>query len=159
MPTDAFPGSRPYGEGERQLLQAVRDLVLADREMRRAASRRMGVGERDLRAVRYVMAAVDQGPPATPHELAVHLGISTAAATVLLDRLVASGHVERVAHPRDRRSKVVVPTPQAYKETRAQLRHAHDAMRAAAAAVPPESRPAVVGFLQALADVMREEAG
>lgn len=158
MRSDAFPGSRPYAEEERALLQAVRDLVQADRDMRRAASRRMGVGETDMRAIRYVMAAADDGYGATPHELASHLGISTAATTVLLDRLVRAGLVERVAHPTDRRGKLVVPTPHSYTETRTQLRDAHDRMRKVAAAVPRESRPAVVDFLSALAELMREES-
>lgn len=119
----------------------------------------MGLGETDMRAIRFVMAAADQGRGASPHELASHLGISTAATTVLLDRLVSAGHVERVPHPSDRRGKLVVPTPHAYEETRSELRHAHDRMRDAAAAVPAEARPSVVGFLQALTELMREESG
>jgi DNA-binding MarR family transcriptional regulator len=155
--TDAFPGSRRYGEDERALLQAVRDLVQADREMRRATSRRMGLGETDMRAIRFVMAAVGRGQGATPHELARHLGISTAATTVLLDRLVTAGHVERVPHPTDGRGKLVVPTPRAYEETRTELRHAHNRMRDIAASVPPSARPALLDFLRALTDMMREE--
>jgi DNA-binding MarR family transcriptional regulator len=157
--TDAFPGSRAYGDGERVLLQAVRDLVDADRDMRRATSRRMGLGETDIRAVRFVMAAFGEGSGVSPHELASHLGISTAATTVLLDRLVSAGHVERVPHPTDGRGKLVVPTAHAYAETRSGLRQAHDRMREAAAAVPSAARPAVVGFLRALAELMREETG
>lgn len=159
MRTDAFPGSRPYGDEERELLQAVRDLIQVDRDMRRAASRRMGVGETDMRALRFVMAAFEREHGATPHELAAHLGISTAATTVLLDRLVKAGHVERVAHPTDRRGKLVVPTPRAYEETRAELRHAHDRMREIAAAVPRDARPALLSFLNALTELMREETG
>jgi DNA-binding MarR family transcriptional regulator len=159
MRTDAFPGSRPYGDEERELLQAVRDLVRVDREMRRAASRRMGVGETDMRALRFVMAAAQRGAGATPHELADHLGISTAATTVLLDRLVRAGHVERVPHPSDGRAKLVVPTPHAFEETRSELRGAHDRMREIAAAVPRDARPALLSFLHALTELMREETG
>jgi DNA-binding MarR family transcriptional regulator len=158
MGTDAFPGTRPYGDEERALLQAVRDLVQSDREMRRAASRRMSVGETDMRAIRFVMAAADRGHGAAPHELATHLGISTAATTVLLDRLVRGGHVERIPNPTDGRGKLVVPTQLAYEETRAGLRGAHDRMREAAAAVPPASRPAVLAFLRAMTELMREDA-
>jgi len=159
MRTDAFPGSRRYGDEERRLLQAVRDLIQVDREMRRAASRRMGFGETDMRALRFVMAAAAQGPGTTPHEIAGHLGISTAATTVLLDRLVRAGHVERVPHPTDRRGKLVVPTPHAYEETRSELRGTHDRMREIAAAVPRGARPALLSFLQALTELMREETG
>jgi len=156
---DAIPVTRPMAVAERDLLMAVRDLVSADREMRRDLSHRMDMGETDLRAVRCVMAAVRTGEATTPHELAAHLGISTAATTVLLDRLVRAGHVERRPHPGDGRRKIVVPTPRAYAETRSQLIGAHDRMQAAAAAVPPAARPAVLTFLRTLTEVMKEESG
>jgi DNA-binding MarR family transcriptional regulator len=104
------------------------------------------------------MAAARHGRAITPHEVATELGISTAATTVLLDRLVAAGHVERAAHPTDRRSKVIVATAHAYTESRRELAPAHDGMRSAAAAVPLAARPAVVAFLEELAEVMRAAA-
>jgi DNA-binding MarR family transcriptional regulator len=156
-PDHFVPATRPYDADERELLEAVRELVRADREMRRVVSRRMEMGETDLRAVRFVMAA-HRDRPATPHEVADHLGISTAATTVLLDRLVDAGHVQRSPHPTDRRSKVITPTPHAYEETYAALAAAHDRMRTAAAAVPATARPAVLDFLRALTEAMRGEA-
>jgi len=152
---ESFPGTEPLGVPERDLLRAVRELVAADREMRHALGVRMSLGETDLRAVRLVLAASRDGRAITPRELATELGISTAATTVLLDRLVAAGHVERAAHPTDRRSKVVVATSHAYTESRRELAPGHDAMRAAAAAVPPSARPAVLTFLEDLVEVMR----
>jgi DNA-binding MarR family transcriptional regulator len=158
QPDDSYPGTGAFGGDERELLRAVRELVAADREMRQALGARMALGERDLRAVRVVIAASRNARAITPRELATELGISTAATTVLLDRLVAAGHVERAAHPTDKRSKVVVATPHAYTESRRQLAASHDAMRAAAAAVPPTARPAVLAFLEELVDVMRAAA-
>jgi DNA-binding MarR family transcriptional regulator len=49
--------------------------------------------------------------PLTPSDLARRLDISTAATTVVVDRLAALGHVHREAHAHDRRKVVVVPTP------------------------------------------------
>jgi len=105
-----------------------------------------------------VMAAARAGTSTTPHEVAEHLGISTAATTVLLDRLMTAGHVERRPHPTDGRRKIVVPTPRAYAATRTELVGAHDRMRAAAAAVPASARPAVLAFLGTLTEVMRDES-
>ncbi|WP_395691312.1 MarR family winged helix-turn-helix transcriptional regulator [Nocardioides sp.] len=156
-PTGSFPGSTPYAAGERELLHAVSELVRVDREMRRDLGRRMTLGETDLRAVRYVMAATRAQRSATPHELAEHLGISTAATTTLLDRLSAAGHLERVPHPTDRRSKVVVATPHAYQEVGSHLGATHDRMRAAAARVPESARPALLAFLADITAAMREE--
>ena len=156
---ESFPGSAPYNPGERELLHAVSDLVRADRSMRRGLSRRMAVGETDLRAIRFVMAATRADRSVAPHDLAEHLGISTAATTTMLDRLSAAGHLERVPHPTDRRSKVVVATEHAYDEVRGELSETHDRMRAVAARVPAAARPAVIAFLEGLTEVMLEENG
>jgi DNA-binding MarR family transcriptional regulator len=146
-----------YLPSERELLHAVRDLVAADRRMRRRAAHRMRMGENDLRAVRFVLAAERHGAPATPRDLADHLAITTAATTALLDRLVAAGHVQRAPHGADRRSKVVLATDHARAESARELVGVHERMRAAAAAVPESARPAVVAFLTELAAVMDDE--
>lgn len=106
-PVESIPGIASYTQSERELLRAVRELVRADLGMRQAISRRMTVGETDLRAIRFVMASTRADRLTTPHELAEHLGITTAATTTMLDRLTAAGHVERVPHPTDGRSKMV----------------------------------------------------
>lgn len=155
---ESFPGTVEQAEDERALLRAVRELVRADREMRRATGARLRMGGNDLRAVRFVMATERSGPPATPRELAAHLGISSASTTALLDRLVGAGHVRRDLHPTDRRAKVVLATPHAYDEVRGELGPVHDRMRAAAAAVPLPARPAVLAFLDELAEIMRADA-
>jgi DNA-binding MarR family transcriptional regulator len=151
-----LPGAPP-GSSERELLRAIRALVSADRDMRRALSDRMSLSQNDVRAVRFVMAAARTDQPCTPHEIAAHLGMTTAAATALLDRLVTAGHVRRGPHPTDRRSKVVVPTEHAYAEVEHLLAPAHDRMRAAAAAVPAEVVPAIVAFLADLTEAMSSE--
>lgn len=158
QPDDSFPGTLGYAASERELLRAVRDLVRADSAMRVAMARRMTLGPSDLRALRFVMAGERTGRPTSPRDLAAHLDISTAATTTLLDRLVEAGHVERVAHPTDGRSKVVVATPHAYERAQHELAAAHDRMRAAAATVPEAARPAVLAFLAELTDIMRSEA-
>ena len=48
---------------------------------------------------------------ATPTELARSVQVSTAAMTLVLDRLEAAGHVSREPHPTDRRKVMVTPAP------------------------------------------------
>lgn len=155
-PAAAFPGTVSRAPAERELLHAVSDLIAADRAMRAAMAREMGLGESDLRAVRFVMASTRADRLTSPHELAEHLGITTAATTTLLDRLTAAGHVQRVSHPTDGRAKVVVATEHAYESVRGHLADPHDGMRAAAARVPEHARAAVVAFLDEITAVMRE---
>ncbi|WP_110181246.1 MarR family winged helix-turn-helix transcriptional regulator [Nocardioides solisilvae] len=160
-----------YSPDERELLRAVRHLVRADREMRRRLGTSMSVNTTDLQALRHVIrecqaaeqaaAAAAPGAPAgpvgvTPRRLADHLQITTAATTTLVDRLVRSGHLERVPHPADRRSVLLVPTARAREEMHAHLSSMHVRMKEIAAAVPAEARPAVVEFLSALTGEMEK---
>lgn len=162
-PLPRTPVAPDYTDDERDLLRAVRELVRADREMRNRLSDAMRVNPTDLRSLRHVIRAVEiaesdpQGsavPGVTPRRLADHLGISTAAVTTLVDRLVASGHLERVPHPTDRRSVVLVPTEQARREMSVHLADMHERMKAIAAKVPMDARPAIIDFLQSLTSEM-----
>ncbi len=154
-----------YTADERDLLRAVRQLVRADREMRTRLSAAMRVNPTDLRSIRHVIRVVEEAERSdsdelvgvTPRRLADHLGITTAAVTVLVDRLVASGHLERMPHPRDRRSVLLVPTEKSRSEMAEHLADMHDRMREIAAAVPQEARPAVIDFLAALTREMERD--
>jgi DNA-binding MarR family transcriptional regulator len=70
----------------------------------------MDMNASDLGALRMLIVREQRGESVSPHDLARHLRISTASTTKMLDRLSASGHVERRPHPRDRRARVVVLT-------------------------------------------------
>lgn len=143
-----------YTAAERELLRAVRDLVRADRDMRRRLGATMHMNLTDLQALRHVIDAQNAEGFTTPRRLADALAISTASTTTLIDRLVGSGHLERSPHPRDRRSVVVTATDHARDEVRAHLGDMHERMRVIAAAVPAGARPHVVAFLRALTDEM-----
>jgi DNA-binding MarR family transcriptional regulator len=67
----------------------------------------MGVGVTELQAL-YELA---RHGPATPGRLATRLNITTGSASRLVERLVAAGHVRRVADPDDRRRVLVEPEP------------------------------------------------
>lgn len=135
----------------RRLLEALRDFRRADEAMRARVSRDMDMNVTDLRALQHVIARELTDEPATPRSLASALHISTASTTKLVDRLCASGHLERQAHRTDRRSVVVVASPKAHTEVRDRLARMHERMLEAAKAVPAHCRPAVREFLLAMA--------
>ncbi|GAB2877029.1 MarR family winged helix-turn-helix transcriptional regulator [Nocardioides pacificus] len=145
-----------YDAGVRELLVALRDFTRADQEMRRRLSATMRMNVTDVQALRHVIDSERTAGWTTPRELAAYLGISTASTTKLLDRLTASGHLVRAAHPSDRRSVVVTSTPHAREEVRTRLGAMHERMREIAEAVPSQARGAVVAFLQAMAREMIE---
>ncbi|MFC8598640.1 MULTISPECIES: MarR family winged helix-turn-helix transcriptional regulator [unclassified Isoptericola] len=143
-----------YGEDDaepRLLLEALRAFRRSDEAMRRRAGRDMNMNLTDLRALQHAIACEERGEPATPRGLAEYLAISTASTTKLLDRLVASGHLQRHAHPTDRRSVVVTASKAAHDEVRERLASVHDRMLQTARAVPAHCRPAVREFLLAMA--------
>src|SRR3954453_927356 len=146
-----------YSPSERALLQAVADLVSADRKMRVGLGARMQLNLHDLQALRHVIAANRDGGSVTPRALADEPGISTASTTVLIDRLVAQDHLRRAPHPSAGRSKVLVATPAALREVHAHLGQMHEQMRAVAAAVPDDARPALLDYLRALTELMRQQ--
>ncbi|CAN5360938.1 hypothetical protein BH09ACT6_BH09ACT6_01230 [soil metagenome] len=78
----------------------------------------LNVNSTDLEAMELLI----QRGPLSPTELAHGLGISTAATTLVIDRLEKVGHVQRQAHPSDRRSVRVVPAPASVAATFTALR-------------------------------------
>lgn len=73
----------------------------------------MEMNATDLSALRMLMVRERAGESVKPHDIAVHLSITTASTTKLLDRLVGWGYAERRPHPTDRRARVVVLTERA----------------------------------------------
>lgn len=139
------------------VLESVRAFRRADQEMRRRVSASMDMNGTDLQALQFVIAAQQHQTAVTPRALADHLRISTASTTKLLDRLTASGHLDRVAHPNDRRSLVLVATPHAHREIRDRLARMHERMGEIARQIPPDARAAVSTFLYALAAQLATE--
>jgi DNA-binding MarR family transcriptional regulator len=139
------------------VLQALRRFHRADAAMRRRMAERMHVHQLDLQALQRVVAAERRGTPLSPSGLSAELKISTAAVTKLVDRLIESGHVARVPHPRDRRSVTLAATPHAHSELRDELGQLHRRMHDVAVGVPAPARQAVADFLEAMADVMDSE--
>lgn len=158
--SNAPTGTGPYWYPDpdvRSVLEALRRFRRADQEMRRRVSSAMDMNTSDLQALQLVIAAEQVGKTVSPRDLSAHLGISTASTTTLVDRLTASGHLERTPHPTDRRGVVVRATCHAHSEVRQRLERMHRRMAEIASAVPPEARGAVVQFLESISDQLDAE--
>jgi DNA-binding MarR family transcriptional regulator len=93
--------------GSDTIAAQLREVASLSTQFHRHVGHSLSVNDTDLAAMEHLMT----NGPLTPTDLARHLGISTAAATVMVDRLTAVGHVHREPHAHDRRKVVVVPTP------------------------------------------------
>ena len=77
----------------------------------------LGLSRGDFNAMSHLMSGQTMGPS----ELAHRLHMTTASATVLVDRLESMGHVVRQPDPVDRRRLVVEPTAAAQRSVWAVL--------------------------------------
>jgi DNA-binding MarR family transcriptional regulator len=123
---------------------AVRAMLQTGREMHVALARHLRIGETDLAAMDHLVASPN---PLGPVELGHRLGIRSASATVLVDRLAAAGHLTRDQHPADRRRVTLHPTQHARVEIRQALTPLLTAISEITGRLDPEQAQAVLAFL------------
>ena len=93
------PGYTPSGS-----LDALQELVDVAGQVPLEVARRAGLSVSELHSLRHLM-----GSPMGPVKLARELGVTSAASSGVVDRLVARGHAQRRPHPVDgRRTEVVI---------------------------------------------------
>jgi DNA-binding MarR family transcriptional regulator len=85
----------------------VRALTAESDQIGRAFANRNDVAANDFRALLHVMVADAAGTPLTAGELRKLMGTSASAVTYLVERMIASGHLRREAHPGDRRKVIL----------------------------------------------------
>lgn len=139
----------------REMGLAVRRTLQAGREMQAAMARRIGLRITDVQAVDQVVSA--EGPFGTV-ELGDRLGIRSASATVLVDRLVNAGHLTRSEDPRDRRRVVLAATDHARAEVRQALAPLLQEVAAITGRLDDEQSAIVLAFLTDLTAAMRDYA-
>ncbi|SNY69932.1 MarR family protein [Paractinoplanes atraurantiacus] len=137
------------------LARAVREVLQANGEAAHSLARRLEVGITDAVALDHLLSSPEG---LGPTELGQRLGIRSASATTLVDRLDAAGHARRVPHPSDRRRQTVVATATAYEEVLAALTPLLKRIEEAAARLSPEQAAAATGFLHDVAAAMRDYA-
>ena len=86
---------------------ALWDVLQTADQAEHVVASHLGLPYTDARALSHVLTSP---VPIGPVELGRRVGISSASATVLADRLVGSGHLRRRPHPDDKRRKVLVAT-------------------------------------------------
>lgn len=133
-----------------ELSWALREVTRANAEITRELARRLGLGVNDMTAMDHLL----QEGPLGPAELGHLLGMRSASATALVDRLEAAGHVERRPHPTDRRRLVVEPTRHAVEEVLGVIRPLVASLDAVAEELTPDERRAVARYLRRVSEVL-----
>lgn len=108
----------------------------------------------DFRALQHVMVADSAGSPLTSGELRDRMGVSGAAITYLVERMIASDHMRREADPTDRRKVILRYGEHGMAVARAFFtplgEHTHEAM----AKLPDEDLAAANRVFSALVEAM-----
>lgn len=136
------------------VMAAMGRLGEAEAALAKASQEYMQLGQTDMRAIHYLIVAANRGEVVTPGALAVHLAISTASTTKLLDRLESGKHVVRSPHPTDRRALAITITPETHAAARDTVGRKHATRFTAAAALTTPEREIVAGFLDDVASRM-----
>ncbi|MGA7147516.1 MAG: MarR family transcriptional regulator [Microbacterium sp.] len=136
------------------LLQAVRAFSDAMDRMHSRMKDDMDMNASDLSALRMLIMREQRGQSVSPHDVAQHLKISTASTTKLLDRLTASGHVQRRAHPRDGRARVIVLTEESRRTFFRHFGERLQAMRRVADRYTDDELAVIARFLAELGDAI-----
>ena len=92
-------------ELKKRALSAVREYGVNLTQFRNAMSESAGLNVTDMECLRLLF----QKGIATPSELARHTGLTSGAATAMLDRLEKAGLIERRPNPNDRRGTLIAP--------------------------------------------------
>lgn len=139
-----------------EVLSAMRAYRGSEISMRKRTREKMAMGETDLVAIQFLLRQQRSGVLVTGKDLATHLSISSASTTVLIDRLVRSGHLVRKPHPTDRRGIVVEATADSDREVRETMQQMHRRMLEIAEELEPEESALIVDFLRRMSSAVDE---
>jgi DNA-binding MarR family transcriptional regulator len=145
----------PDRETDQPITQLLWAVLLAADEATRVMSTRLGLGARDTSALNRLLTHGPEGPA----DLGRALGLGSAAATALADRLERAGHVERHPQAGDRRRLQLVPTAHAGREVGRALNPLLERLDLVEDVLTTDARAAVRVYLEAVVEAYRSYSG
>ncbi|OBF31502.1 MarR family transcriptional regulator [Mycobacterium sp. ACS1612] len=142
---------------------ALESVIAADVRAMTAESDRIGkhfagrhqVAANDFRALLHIVVAENAGTPLTAGELRQQMGVSGAAITYLVERMIASGHVRRDSDPADRRKVLLRVADHGMDVARGFFTPLGEHTRRALADIPDADLAAAHRTFTAVIDAMR----
>ena len=108
----------------RDLVLAMRELVVASIRFRDRLAAESGLGQTETTALAYLRQAGEL----TPRELAMLLGLTSGSVTGVIDRLESAGFAVRHPHPTDRRSLLISGTDAGVQAAERVFQHFDEAL-------------------------------
>ena len=139
----------PPGWRSSEVSEALYAVLNAMPDLRVALAHRLGLNVSEVDAMQHLMSE-----PVGPVELSRRLHMTSASATVLVDRLEEAGHVVREPDPSDGRRRVVRPTAQGTVAVYDQIRPLVSDLVDAEEALSARERRAVAAYLGRVLEVL-----
>jgi DNA-binding MarR family transcriptional regulator len=131
-------------------LAALQELGEVSETVPAVVSRQAGLSTTELHSLRHLMRG-----PLGPVEIGRLLGVTSAASSGVVDRLVSRGHAERRSHPGDGRRTEVVITDSGRAEVLARMRPMFEALADLDASLDDRDRAVVERYLLGATAAMR----
>jgi DNA-binding MarR family transcriptional regulator len=138
-----------------EVIDALREVQIRTMEAQQATAKKLSLGVSDLQALEHLFSGRGQLGAV---ELGHRLGMTSASATALVDRLERAGHLVRESDPSDRRRKRLVPTEHAEREALGVLGPMIAALSDAAAKLTDDEANAVARYLREVAEILGDYA-
>jgi DNA-binding MarR family transcriptional regulator len=147
--------SNPPGAGVnvREASLLLREILNLTSAFEATVSSALSVNRRDFDAMQHLI----QDGPLSPTDIAHRLGVTTAAATVIVDRLTAVGHVTRQPHPTDRRAVLVVPNPDSVRQAMGRILPLIMGVDRALDDFGPGEQAAITEYLRRVVELYKEQ--
>ena len=133
----------------------LREFLQVSEDFERRLGRQLEVNPTDLTAMEHLI----QSGPLSPSEIAARLGVTTAAATTIVDRLARVGHVHRQSNEQDRRGVLVVPEPGSVRRALDVIRPMVQAVDGALSEFDEAEQRAITAYLERVLEIYRVHAG
>lgn len=131
-------------------LAALQELVEVSETVPAVVARQAGLSTSELHSLRHLMRG-----PVGPVDLARLLGVTSAASSGVVDRLVSRGHAERRSHPGDGRRTEVRITASGRAEVLARMTPMFESLAALDATLDDDERVVVERYLRGATAAMR----
>jgi DNA-binding MarR family transcriptional regulator len=152
-PREGLSGRRGLA-AEDPIGQQLQEISRLTRQIEKKLGDLLEVNLTDLMAMEHLMSR----GPLTPSDLATRLGVTTAAGTLIVDRLERAGHVSRQRHESDRRKVLVVPSAASVKRAFEEITPTLQGLDALFARISASERKVIERFLGQLVDLYRVAA-
>lgn len=133
----------------------VRALSAESEQIGRVFAGRNELVSNDFHALVHIMVADNAGSPLTSGELRERMGLTGAAITYLVDRMIVSGHIRRESDPADRRKVILRYSDHGMAVARAFFSPLADHAHAAMTDLPDEDLAAAHRVFSAMTTAMR----